>query len=46
MTLDSAELSAGDIEKAFWICDYVASTRGMREQKPKQHRKLELEESR
>ena len=77
VTLDGAERSAGDIEKAFWICDYVASTRGMqfvsldlcaaitdliktekfggdydemiewwREQKPEQHRKLELEESR
>ena len=71
------ERSAEEIERAFWICDYVASTRGMqfvsldlcaaitdliktekfggdyeemvewwREQKPAQHRKLELEESR
>lgn len=29
VTLDGAERSAGEIEKAFWICDYVASTRGM-----------------
>ena len=74
---NGAERSAEDLERAFWICDYVASTRGMqfvsldlcaaitdfiktekfggdydemiewwREQKPAQHRKLELEESR
>lgn len=77
MTLDGAERSASHIEKAFWVCDYVASTRGMqfvsldlcaaitdliktekfggdydemvewwREQKPAEHRKLELEEGR
>lgn len=77
MTVNAAERSADDIEKAFWICDYVASTRGMqfvsldlcaaitdliktekfggdyeemvewwREQKPAEHRRLELEESR
>lgn len=77
MTFDGAERSAGEIEKAFWICDYVASTRGMefvaldlcaaitdliktekfggdygemvewwRQQKPAEHRKLELEEDR
>ena len=25
----SLELSAGNLESAFWVCDYVASTHGM-----------------
>ena len=29
ITGDGAERSAETIEKAFWVCDYVASTRGM-----------------
>jgi hypothetical protein len=28
-TVNGAERSAEAIEKAFWVCDYVASTRGM-----------------
>jgi len=77
ITVDGAERSAEAMERTFWVCDYVASTRGMqfvsldlcaaitdliktekfggdyeemvewwREQKPAQHRRLELEESR
>ena len=29
VTLQGTERSAEAIERAFWICDYVASTRGM-----------------
>jgi hypothetical protein len=29
ITVNGAERSAEAIEKAFWVCDYVASTRGM-----------------
>jgi hypothetical protein len=29
ITAQGAESNAGDLERAFWVCDYVASTHGM-----------------